>query len=103
MVRMFNPLQNTIKMLVSLALACEQELAEAKLPGAHGFDSTVAQSASRACSQEWKGQPSCLMQLMQPRLCAEVLVYVKPRQMTRGILLAGTMLTSKQGCSTIEF
>lgn len=39
-------------MIVPLALACEQKLTEAKLPGASDLYSIVAQSASRTRSQE---------------------------------------------------
>lgn len=55
MVRMVNPLQNTIRMVVPLALACERELTEAKLPGACDLYSTVAQSASLPAVRKWKG------------------------------------------------
>lgn len=49
---MVNLLQNTIRMLVPLVLACEWELTEAKLPGASDLYCTVALSTSCTCSQE---------------------------------------------------
>lgn len=49
---MVNLLQNAMWMLVPLALACEQEWAEAKLPGARDLYSTVARAARHTCRQE---------------------------------------------------
>lgn len=82
MVGMFNPQQNTVRTPVPLALACEQELMAAKVPGAGDLCSTVAQPTSQETKRR---EPSCLMQLMQLSLCAEVLACVKPCQMIQGI------------------